>query len=91
MEIETRKHIVNAFSGHIYNKKTNRLCGYLRPSGYKSFILNKKFIYNHRFIYEVFHKIKLTPQQHIKHINNIILDDRIENLELVKTQRFLKK
>jgi hypothetical protein len=79
--IETDKHIVYPERGEIYNKQSQNFCGYI-DKGYKRFNLNGKVYKNHRYIYEMYHNIKLTPEQEIDHIDRNKLNNKIENLRI---------
>lgn len=74
-------------SGKVFNEKGKELGTISKSTGYVSFRKNQTFYIVHRLIYEAFHNVKLTPDQHINHINRIRHDNRIENLELVTNQQ----
>src|SRR5690606_49107 len=42
---------------------------------------------SHRYIYEVFHGVTLDSTQQINHINHVVTDNRIDNLEVVSCQQ----
>jgi hypothetical protein len=86
-QIDIGDYIVHPYEGKIWSKKQTR---FLKGSNKHSYIYfrvgNDNYAF-HRLIYEAFHGVKLTPEQHINHINRIRHDNRIDNLELVTNQQ----
>jgi len=68
---------------HIKKYHTYKIAGWKHPEGYMRIWINGKQLALHRFLYEMYHNIKLTPDQQIDHINNIKDDNRICNLRVV--------
>ena len=77
---------------HVENKKdigslTNS--GYLRKTVYDQDI--RKKYYKHRFIFECFHGKINDVKLVVDHINNIKIDNRLENLQLITYSKNMKK
>jgi len=83
---ETDLHIIDFDKGTVWSKLLKKNIGYINQ-GYYFFHLNGHHKALHRYIYELYHNVKLTPEQHINHIDHNPLNNRIDNLNLVDNQR----
>ena len=77
---------------HVVNKKD---IGYLTNSGYLRIGVRdhgiKKHYHKHRFIFECFHGKINDVKLVVDHINNIKIDNRLENLQLITQSQNKKK
>jgi len=62
---------------------TYKIAGWKQQNGYIYIKINGKKLLLHRVLFEIYHNIKLSPDQHIDHINNIRDDNKICNLRAV--------
>ena len=65
---------------------------WITAQGYKAIMVDRKYYLEHRYIMEQNLGRKLSPEEHIHHINGIKTDNRLENLELMKDiNKFIEK
>jgi len=81
----------NGIVRHIVNKKP---VGHLNNLGYYKITVRdngkKKSFMSHRFLYECFHGV-ITDKRVVDHINNIKIDNRLDNLQLLTRSENTKK
>ena len=82
--------------GNIINVNSKKIIKMINSNGYLYFNLydeklkKYKTYYQHRFVYEVF-KDPIPPHLEIDHINNLKIDNRIKNLQLLTHQQNIEK
>jgi len=80
--------------GVIRNIVNKEPIGHLTNRGYYQVTVGyngkKKNFKSHRFLYECFHG-KITDNRVVDHINNIRIDNRLDNLQLITQSENLKK
>ena len=81
--------VINLKTKKIMNKCKNN-SGYLYFSIYNKKLKKPKSFAQHRFVYEVF-KGKIPTNLEIDHINNLKIDNRIKNLQLLSHQQNIEK
>ena len=82
--INTGDHTIYPNSVRIFHNKLNRrIIGTPNNTGHLSFIYKGKCYQVHRYIYEIYHNVKLTKDQYIKHLDMNPRNNRISNLELM--------
>ena len=71
-------------------KMSKNNCGYLYFGIYNKKLKKTKIYTQHRFVYEVF-KGKIPSHLEIDHINNLKIDNRIKNLQLITHKQNIEK
>jgi hypothetical protein len=61
------------------------------PHNYIRIYVDGVRVHEHRYIMETYLGRKLTPQEHVHHINHNKIDNRIENLEVLDNSTHSKK
>ena len=81
--------------GEVYSEKRNRLISQsVNHNGYLTATITDKNGYRaprkvHRLVYQAFHKVLLSPNETIDHINSNKLNNKLSNLQVLSNACFL--